>query len=198
MITTAPASIHTKTEPQYNPREVDQGGGWFVTRSGTRFYPLNPKIESILIEDIAFALSNTCRYGGHTQFYSVAEHSCIVADNLPPALKLLGLLHDATEAYLGDMVRPLKQQMPQYREAEHNLWKVIAEKFHLPVVMPPMIKEIDNRALLAERNHLMSENENTRNWYWDDFLKPLPCIVRCHAPEIARREFMKRYNELTK
>lgn len=179
-------------------KEVDQGGGWFVTHSGLRFFPLQPNVDDVDIEDIAFALSNICRFGGHVQFMSVAEHSCLVSDHLPPALKLLGLLHDATEAYLGDMVRPLKQQMPEFRLAEHGLWAVIAAKFHLPVEMPPLVKEIDNRALLAERNHLMPANENTRNWYWDDHLNPLQVFIRCNPPEVARREFMKRYNELTK
>lgn len=190
--------MESELMPPERMLEDPRGDGWFVTRSGNKFFPLQPDVADIFIDDIAFALSNTCRYGGHTVFMSVAEHSCLVADHLPSALKLLGLLHDATEAYLGDMVRPLKQQMPQYRLAEEHLWKVIARKFHLPETMPPLIKEIDSRALLAERNHLMPEGPNTRNWYWDSYLLPLPGFIHCWSPEIARREFIKRYNELTK
>lgn len=196
MITEAPEK--NELMPPEREQEDPRGDGWFVTRSGNKFFPLDARPEDVLIEDIAFALSNVSRFGGHTRFYSVAEHSCIVADHLPPALKLLGLLHDATEAYLGDVVRPLKQQLPEYKRAESNLWKVIAKRFSLPVDMPPIIKEVDNRALLAERNHLMEANENTRNWYWDTYVVPLPCFIHCHSPEPARREFMKRYNELTK
>lgn len=184
--------------PTHREEKDPRGDGWFVTRSGNKFYPLDPRPEEILIEDIAFALSNVCRFGGHVSFYSVAQHSCLVHDHCPPALKMLGLLHDSTESYIGDCVRPLKQQMPEYRKIEANLWKVIAERFSLPVVMPPKIKEIDNRALLAERNHLMPAGENTRNWYLDDFMEPLPCILPYWTPIVAEREFMTRYNELTK
>lgn len=185
--------------PAHREEEEDpRGDGWFVTRSGNKFFPLAPKPEEILIEDIAFALSNVCRFGGHVQFTSVAEHSCMVHDFCPPALKFLGLMHDATEAYLGDCVRPLKQQMLEYKAAECSLWKIIAEKFSLPEIMPPKIKEVDNRVLLTERNSLMPAGENTRDWYWDSFLKPYDYRVNCWPPIVAEREFMKRYNELTK
>lgn len=184
--------------PPEREQEDPRGDGWFVTRSGDKFFPLQPRAGEILISDVAFALSNICRFGGHVEFYSVAEHCCIVSDALPPAHKFLGLMHDATEAFLGDCVRPLKQQLPQYREAEDKLWDVIAEQYGLPNPMPPIIKHCDNKALLAERNHLMPEGPNTRKWYWDhEGLQPLECRINCWSPQIARREFMKRYELLT-
>lgn len=196
MNTTAPTG--NELMPPDREMEDPRGDGWFVTRSGNKFFPLNPKLEEIHISDIAFALSNICRFGGHVQFYSVAEHCCHVADACPTHLKLLGLLHDATEAYLGDMVRPLKHQMPEYREVEDSLWAKISERFNLPPFMSE-IKYIDNRALLAERNFLMEEGPNTRKWYWDHAgVEPLECRIRCWPPVVAQREFMNRYIELTK
>lgn len=187
--------------PVERHNEDPRGDGWFVVRSGLKFFPLNPREEDILIQDIAFALSNICRFGGHVQFTSVAEHCCRVSDHLPANLKLLGLLHDAEEAYIGDCVRPLKYQMPNYIEAGNNLWKVIASRFNLPQKNPrdiPEIKEADDMAMLAERNHLMPPGQNTRNWYWDSIgMEPLNCRIRCWSPEVARREFMNRFTALT-
>lgn len=181
-----------------NEDQFGRGDGWFVLRSGNKFFPIDPRPTEIDIQDIAFSLSNICRFGGHVEFYSVAEHCCHIYDAAPDHLKMLGLLHDATEAYLGDMVRPLKQQMAQYRVVEDNLWKVIADRFSLPH-FTDAIKELDNRALLAERNHLMEEGPNTRKWYWDhQGLKPLDCKIRNWSPRLARAQFMKRYHELTR
>jgi RNAse (barnase) inhibitor barstar len=182
--------------PPEREMEDPRGDGWFVTSSGEKFFPLNPNVHEIQIKDIAFALSNICRFGGHVEFYSVAEHCCHVSDACPPALKFLGLMHDATEAYMGDMVRPLKQQMDFYREVEDMLWNVVARAFNLPLSVE-QVKIYDNRALLAERNYLMVEGPNTRDWYWDHAgLKPLDCQIKCWPPQVARREFMNRYNQL--
>ena len=101
-------------------------GDWFVTYSGKQFWPLDPQPQDVCVRDIAHHLSLVCRFGGAVRtHYSVAQHSLIVADILPPRLKLRGLLHDATEAYVGDMVRPLKRFMPDYREVENKVWAAI-------------------------------------------------------------------------
>lgn len=109
--------------------------GEIKTVSDTTFSVLNPKPESFLIDDIATSLSNICRYNGHVpSFYSVAEHSACVADMIyertgSKELALTGLLHDAAEAYVGDMVRPLKRH-PEYG-AKHNEAELrIAEMIH--------------------------------------------------------------------
>ena len=181
--------------PPEREQEDPRGNGWFVTRSGNKFFPLAPKPEEILIDDIAFALSNISRFGGHVEFYSVGEHCCHIYDACPPHLKFLGLMHDSPEAYLGDVVRPLKHQLPDYQQAEHNLWLIIANKFHLSPDQSP-IKPFDNRAMLTERNQLMEAGPNTRNWYWDHAgLKPLDFKVGNWPPMVTRMEFMKRYRE---
>lgn len=92
------------------------------TKSGRRLYVQNPTIAQIDIEDIAHGLAHQCRFNGQTSnFYSVAQHSVIVASILPPELKLAGLLHDASGAYLGDIVQPLKELLPDYLEFEVKL-----------------------------------------------------------------------------
>jgi uncharacterized protein len=102
--------------------------------------------EDIDIRDIAHALSRLCRYNGHCGgFISVARHSIWVSDVLPRELALWGLLHDAPEAYLGDMTRPVKRQeaMEEFRAADERLEQVVAEKFGLEYPMPIEVHEAD-------------------------------------------------------
>ena len=103
---------------------MDSLDGFIGTFSGLRFWPLDPNPEKILIADIAHALAHQCRFGGHaSKFYSVAEHSVHVSKLCLPEHALWGLLHDASEAYLVDLPRPLKllPEFAPYREAERRL-----------------------------------------------------------------------------
>lgn len=128
----------------------------------------NPTAEMIHIEDIATALSHTCRFGGHVrQFYSVAQHCVLVAmmmkldGNGSGELVLEGLLHDASEAYLGDVIKPLKELIaPVYAPIERRFEAVIAERFELqddPIVRG-IIKEYDVKALELEHWALQCGN----------------------------------------
>lgn len=114
-----------------------------------RVDPLNMRPEDFDLHDIAHALARACRYNGHVGgFLSVARHSIWVSNRLRaegPLLRLYGLLHDASEAYLGDMVKPLKHDpsMARFVEAELALEKVLAEKFGFPFPMPDVVKEAD-------------------------------------------------------
>lgn len=171
-------------------------GSFFTTFSGIKFYPLDPRPEEILIEDVAHALSLICRYGGHSRtFYSVAQHSCLVSDHLPDEFKFIGLMHDATEAYLGDMVRPLKKQMPEYCNIEDKLWLVIAEKWGLPQIIPDIVKRHDNMALVAEFRDfgpkgggLFGVDENATTY--SETIKPI-------NPFYAERQFLRCFKYLT-
>ena len=90
-------------------------GDWMQTHSGIQFWPLDPRPEDILIEDIAHALSNQCRFAGHCCFhYSVAQHSVLVSENVPAQDAMWGLLHDAGEAYLVDLPRLRSSTIPNW------------------------------------------------------------------------------------
>lgn len=167
------------------------------TYSGKRFFPLDPDPNDIVIEDIAHSLARICRYGGHVNsHYSVAQHSVLVSRCLPPELALTGLLHDATEAYLGDVVRPLKLLLPDYRAIEDNLSLIIGEKFGVQLLpMPALVKEMDTRILNNERSVLFNDQLD-----WDTFgLEPAPLdseIVPWPAPN-AERFFLWTFEELS-
>jgi len=109
--------------------------------------------EDLDIEDIAHALSMICRFGGHcSRHYSVAEHSLLVCSMVPDEYKLSALLHDASEAYLGDVIAPLKRMpgMEGYREIEREMEQLIEERFNVRFVDDPVIKEADLKALYIE------------------------------------------------
>jgi hypothetical protein len=113
-------------------------GTWIMTYTGKHFYPLDPRVEDIDMVDIAHALSNYARYTGHTKFfYSVGTHSILCAeqarrDNMTTKIQLYCLLHDATEAYIGDMARPVKELFPTFSLIEDEIHKCIWEHFGLP------------------------------------------------------------------
>src|SRR5574337_1333697 len=114
--------------------------------SGLEFFPLNPNPQDISIDDIAHALSIQVRFSGHIVHpYTVAEHSVCVSYLVPQQYALWGLLHDAAEAYLVDLPRPLKHDvsMSRYREAEEKLMRAISTRFDLNWPEPPIIKTAD-------------------------------------------------------
>ncbi len=124
---------------------------WMRTYTGSRVHILRPRPEEIHIIDIAHALSNTCRFCGHVpKFYSVAQHSLLVAEAVPDTFRLWGLLHDASEAYLHDLTRPLKRNLPAYAEIEGRMMDAICIRFGLPLTMPAQVKEADNAVLATE------------------------------------------------
>ncbi len=129
---------------------------WCQTYTGKKFYPLEPNPEDVDIIDIAWALSNQCRFTGHSnRFYSIAEHSIYVARYCSPENKLWGLLHDASEAYISDISSPLKMFLPDYRNIEHNLMVVICDRFGLDWKIPEQVKKIDMKMLATEQGKLM-------------------------------------------
>lgn len=138
----------------------ERTGNWFLSSKGRRIYPFDMRPEDVDIEEIAAALSKLCRFNGHTRsFYSVAQHSVLVAQSLPVELCLVGLLHDATEAYCGDLIRPIKLEMPTYRYMEDRMWEKIAQRFSLPFEIPGAVKIADTRALFTERRDLLPPGE---------------------------------------
>jgi hypothetical protein len=168
-------------------------GDWSLLFTGRQFWPLSPRVEDIDIDDIAHALSNLCRFGGHCrQFYSVAQHSVLVSRLVPRHLAFIGLMHDATEAYIGDMVRPLKYSLSQFLEIEEAVWRVIARRFDLPFHVPPQVKEADDVALVTERRDLMVPSSKS----WTVQAEPAKETIIPLGPAEAKEEFIQRYRHL--
>lgn len=169
-------------------------GDWMQTFTGARFYPLDPRVDEVDLRDIAHSLSLLCRYGGHVdRFYSVAEHCVLMSQAVSPEHAMSALLHDATEAYVVDVPRPLKAQLPDYRAIEADVWLAIAVRFGVPVRLPVEVHEADNRILLNERNTLMPRAER---WYVDDEYAPLNVDIQGWSPEVAERRYLDRFAEL--
>lgn len=185
----------TSTSQTYSNRQPGEqrSGNWMQTYSGVQFWPLDPHHSEIKIVDIAHALSNMCRYAGHCrEFYSVAEHSVLVSHIVPPADALAGLLHDATEAYLVDVPRPIKGYLGGYHEFEHRLWVSVAEAFDLPVELPDSVKIADNAILLAEAEQIMGPKPAP----WNVPGEPADVVIECLPPREASDLFLKRFCQL--
>lgn len=177
------------------PERTDEN--WIQTFTGRQFWPLNPRVEDICIEDIAHALSLKCRYTGHCrEFYSVAQHCVITSAIVPPADALCALMHDATEAYLPDVARPVKRQMPDFRAIEDNLHRAIAERFCLPWPMPESIDNADYVLLVTERRDLLS-TPPARWWRRIEETPALPEPIEPLSPQMARDAFLMRFAILT-
>jgi len=181
---------------------LPEPGPHIQTLSGRRVNPFDAAPEDIDPADIALALSNLCRFGGHSRaFYSVAQHSVIVCDLLaetgaPADQVLAALLHDASEAYLGDLPHPIKHRSElgaQFKAAEHRLEAVINARFGLPPEASAAIKPID-RALLATERRTFSRVA----WEWPelDGVEPLDLEIEPWEPRRAAREFLDRYERL--
>lgn len=126
-----------------------------LTSTGQYFRFRHPEEHKYDIEEIAHALSHVCRYTGHCkEFYSVAQHSVLVAMSLPPALQFQGLMHDASEAYLGDVSSPLKSLLPEYKALEERVERAISKSFGMPFPLDPQVKVADMRMLMTEKRDL--------------------------------------------
>jgi uncharacterized protein len=155
-----------------------------TTFSGRKVDPLALKPQDICIEDIAHSLAHLCRYGGHLKngFYSVAEHSILVAlrvfmETLNTQASRAALLHDASEAYMQDLVSPIKYRIPRYCELEHKATKTINNTFSLKI-------PIKIRKIIRKHDVAIRANEPNAN----DYL----------GPKEAKRNFLRLYRYLTK
>src|SRR5918992_3349242 len=176
-------------------------GPYLQTVSGRWVNPFDPDPEQLDAGDIARALANLCRFGGHSRtFYSVAQHSVIVSRLVEERTAdaedaFAALMHDATEAYLGDMPHPLKHRSPlgaAYRAAEDHLEKAINERFRIKPGVPE-IKRVDKALLAAERRAFSAER-----WHWPELegVEPLDVELTAWPPDEAARAFAERYAEL--
>ena len=150
--------------------------------------------DDVRLPDIAHALSLINRFTGHSKCpYSVAQHSVMVSNLTPPEHALWGLLHDASEAYLGDVATPLKNALPGYRELEERVQRTIAGAFGLSWPMPATVKEADLRALMAEKRDLIPGDHD-----WGIDVEPHCGPINPYCWKQARELFLARYRELSR
>ncbi len=184
-------------------------GGFIITASGRRFYPLAPQPEDVDPFDIAHALANMCRFTGHVrEFYSVAQHCVMVSEKLRAPinvgisgeraqrpLQLAGLLHDAAEAYLVDLARPIKHlpELAAFRAADAAIEAAIEQRFGLApkALRAPEVHEVDMRALVTEARDLMPATFD-----WSTYAAPYPHGVTPLAPADARRAWLNAFFSL--
>lgn len=178
---------------------VDVSKAWIQTASGGKFHILDPQQSEIHITDIAHALSMMCRFTGHVRrFYSVAEHSVHASRIVPANDALWALLHDASEAYIADLNRPLKHFTavgPTYMTVEAKIMLAICQKFRLSATQPESVHVADTAMLYAEKDQLMPPVEWETKWGSDQ--KSAKVETRCWAPDVAKAMFLSRYYELT-
>ncbi len=179
---------------------TERKGDWFQTVSGRVFWPFDPRPEDVTLEDVAHALAMECRFGNHTPtFYSVAQHSVLVSRLVAPSIAMYGLLHDAHEAYMGDMTRPVKNSMGQgltnYTLACGRVQKAI--EMALGVVEPDwgtleLVKLADNIALATEKRDLLVDGPGK----WKPLPPPAHETIKPWTFEWAREAFMFRFREI--
>lgn len=174
-------------------------GNWIQTYLGNKFYPLDPRPEDFETEDIAHALGMICRYGGHVaEFYSVAEHCIIMSYLVPKEYALTALMHDAAEAYIQDLPRPIKRMLPEYSVMEDVILLALAQQF--PIILegggelPDIVNELDAKMLVTERNKLMPF---TRHRWEQDDLEVVDFPINKFSPLEAKNQYLLRLRELT-
>ena len=154
------------------------------TVSGLWVNVFEPTPDMISIGDIAHALSNQCRFGGHLpRFYSVAQHSYHCSQMVDVQHKLAALMHDASEAYLLDIPRPIRKGLSEYKGIEDKLMDVISKKFGFEYPMSKEVAEADEEMLQFEWNTIMLDKQPKYNFV-------------LFTPEEARIKFLEAFNRI--
>jgi 5'-deoxynucleotidase YfbR-like HD superfamily hydrolase len=176
---------------------IEDRDDWFITAHGRTCFVRSPELSEISIDDIAVALSRIHRFGGHTRpdvpFYSVAQHSVIVSQCVPTAEAPAALLHDAAEAYLGDVIRPVKGLIAAVFKPLEQAWeREIGRLFGLGDQLAEpwrSVKHADNVTLMTEKRDLVAHGP--RRWASPRASPILPLM-----PDDACALFLERFTEL--
>jgi hypothetical protein len=175
---------------------TERKGPWIQVYSGRAIYPFDPRVEDVDIADIAHALAGEPRFGSHTRVfgYSVAEHSVRGSFEVPEVDAASFLFHDASEAYLRDMLRPIKMapEARFYRNLESDWMAVIRLRFGLLPYEPVAVKYVDLRMLATEKRDLMGPEPMP----WGEMPEPFPGVIAPWGSERAEARFLVRYLEL--
>lgn len=167
-----------------------------LTSTGQYFNLVAPNADDITIESIAHALAHTCRFGGHTRaFYSVAEHSVRVAasDCVPSWLKFDALMHDAAEAFVGDIPTPLKKLLPRFNVIEHRVEDAIITRFGCHEIHHPLVKKADLELLATEKRDLMPVVADE----WDCLagVDPQKIVIVPMRADRAKEQFLRAFEQ---
>lgn len=177
--------------------EEKKMGPFIVTYTNKRIYFNNFTVDDVSIIDIAHALSNLCRFTGHTkEFYSVAQHSVLVSRAQKSIKeKRAGLLHDATEIYLNDLASPLKHSIDlgEYQRLEDYFHSVINEKYNINDGMTQNIKKADLQALFTEKRDVLNHNDD---WGWGDDIERFEEVIIPLPPKEAKELFLNEFKKL--
>lgn len=164
------------------------------TWSGSYFDFRHPENSTFSMCDIAHALSQLCRFTGHTsEFYSVAQHSVLVSHIVPPEHALAGLLHDASEAFIGDVAKPLKNLLPDYAQIEAEVEQVVLARYGITLPLHESVKHADLVALRTEQRDLMGCSYDV---WLPDAIRPLDSVIEPLSPKLARQLFIERYQDI--
>lgn len=189
--------MDTEQAKNYQDSNPERKGLWIHTNSGKQFYAFDPHPDDIDIGDIAQGLALTCRYSGQCDdFYSVAQHSVIVSYLVPKEYALAGLLHDAPEAYITDIPRPIKHMLNEnnnmFSNMEAAIYKAIAQKFGIQETVPDEVHAIDYHIVADEANVLFTPPPEWSKWY-----EPLGVEIKPFWEwSLAKEIFLKRFMEL--
>jgi uncharacterized protein len=164
--------------------------GCFNTVNGVIFNLAEPDPDMVLAADIVTGLSNYCRFGGHmTKFYSVAQHCVLVALLAPASLRKAALLHDASEAYLGDVIKPLKNILGDtYMNLEAMVMNVITERYQVSESDLEAVKEYDKQAVVLEDQALRMFDKQARA-DWNEIWESSRLYSGCWSPKLAAHVF---------
>lgn len=162
---------------------------YLITYTGKHFYPFAPKAKDVDILDIAHSLSLLCRFNGHTKkFFSVAQHCCNAYDLASNSNKFAALMHDSSEAYLSDVIRPIKPYLTNYYKIEKKLEVVLAKKFRYKYPYEEEVKMVDDMLLHTELRDLFDNRRFDSSLALSFSIDPWDCLR-------SEKEFLTRFNQ---